>query len=284
MIKQLKLPSALWSDNEVYTDYSVRAANYGRDTCSLAALSATQDYFYFGLYKQFSKVYIEVSTANAAAIALDWEYYNGTAWTDIVNDVDDTLGFSRSGFIQWDVNQTAWATTTVNSIASKYWVRFRPASNFDAGAAIYGVNIVYSDDQDLIMEAPEVASYYPASTSSFILRHQAARDDIVQDIRNSGKYKVSYADGLFRNVDVWDLLDIDEIRVWSKYLVLSKIFENLSTVKDDVYWARSEGYKAKAGTASKLYYLTLDGDDDGVTDIEERLATTFGSISIIKTG
>ena len=284
MIKQLKLPSVLWDNNSVFTDYSVKAANFGRDTCSLAALSATEDYFYFLNYKQFSAIYVEVSTANASAIALDLEYYNGTTWTDIVGDVDDTLGFSRSGFIQWNVNQTDWATVTVNSITDKYGIRFRPASNFDAGAAIYGVNIVYSDDQDLLMEAPEVANYLPASTSSFILRHQAARDDIVQDIRNSGKYKINYSDGQNKNIDVWDFLDIDEIRVWSKYLVLSKIFENLSTVKDDVYWARAEGFKNKALTAAKLYYLTLDIDDDGITDVEERLGTSFGSISIIKTG
>ena len=64
--------------------------------------------------------------------------------------------------------------------------------------------------------------------------------------------------------------------------MLSKIFENLSKSEDDISWSRSQQYMKKASQAGNLYYATLDLDDDGILDVEERLSSNFKSASIVK--
>lgn len=280
MLKQSSL-SVFWDDNGSFTNHSLAAQNYDRDTLSLASLSATQDYLYLGLYKKFHSVYVEMSTPNDAAKTFTVQYYNGSTWASVTNLTDDTKGFSRSGFLRFDPNPTDWAATTINS-TEKYWVRLRPDGNFDADCAAQGINIVYSDDNELTAEVPGLLNQLASGENSFILRHQASRDDIVQHIRNKGKFKERYSDGNTYQIDAWDFLDIEEIKNWSKYLTLSKIFENLSTREDDVYWIKSKRFLDKANEASNLYYATLDLDDDGNLDIEERLGTFLKSSTLVR--
>lgn len=280
MLKQSK-PSVLWSDNGVFTDHTLAAQSFDRDTMSLAALSSTQDYLYFGLYKQFSSIYVEVSTANAAAKTLAVQYYDGTTWSSVTNLIDDTKGFSRSGFLRFDPSPSGWDNTTVNSV-DKFWIRIRPTADFDAGCALQGMNIVYSDDQDLLSEEPNLLNQRASGETTFILRHQSSRDDIVQHIRNKGKYKESNATGEAKQIDVWDFLDIEEIKQWSKYLTLSKIYESLSTKEDDIYWVKATRFKDKAEAASNIYYSTIDTDDDGAPDIEEKLGTMMSSSTLVR--
>jgi hypothetical protein len=280
MLKQLNPPSVLWDDNGVFSDGSQSCLDYSRDTFALTSLSSTQDYIYFGLYKAFSGLYIEVGVANAAAKTLAVQYYNGTTWASITGLIDESKGLSRSGFFQF-TKPTDWAATTVNSI-SKYWIRMRPTADFDSTCTLKGMNIVYSDDQDLKDEVPEIMNWAASTETTYILRHQSARDDIVQSIRNKGQFKQSNSTGLPLQIEPFDLLDIEEVRQWSKYLALSKIFENLSKDKDDIYMARSKMYSDRARDAGKLYYASLDLDDDGVTDLEERLGTNFGTSTLVR--
>ncbi len=287
MIKQFRMPTVLWSDNAVFSDLSQSALDLSRDNFALASLSHTQDYIYFGLYKQFSSIYVEMYTANAAATTFAIEYYDGSSWTAIANPLDETKGFSRSGFIKWDLNQTNWASTTINSI-DKYYIRMRPAADFDAGCIVRGINIVFSDDQDLKQEIPDVANFLSSAETSFILIHQACRDDIIQNIRNSGKVKYNpflvntLIDNSFLEVDAWDFLEIDQIRQWSKYLALSKIMENMSKAENDIYWIRHKRFDEKAKEAASLYYITLDITDDGKKDPGETVTRGYSSGRLVR--
>ncbi len=280
MLKQDRPPSVFWDDNGSFSDGSQKALDYSRDAFALTSLSATEDYLYFGLYKPFSGVYVEVGVANAAAKTFTAQYYDGTTWTALSGVLDDTLGFSRSGFLRF-TKPSDWDNTTINSV-DKFWIRLRPSANFDSGCTLQGMNIVYSDDQDLKSEVPEILRHIYSGETTYILRHQAARDDIIQDIRNSGKYKQNATDGLVYQVDVWDILDIEEVKQWSKYLALSKIYYNIFTEENDAYHLRAKYFENKAKDAAKLYYATLDLDDDGIKDIDERLGTNFSSGRLVR--
>src|SRR5207302_1987277 len=90
-------------------------------------------WLYLGRRKPFSSVFVQVTNGyeNAVTATLTAQYWNGTAWTSLPLPVEDTNGFSRSGFIKWDmpldpslegIDALLWASSSVNSI-SKFWMR-----------------------------------------------------------------------------------------------------------------------------------------------------------------
>lgn len=255
-------------DNGTFADYTLDARDYIRDSISVD-FTALEDYLYLGLYKPFYSSYMEFSTASALSQAITWEYWNGSAWTALsVND--ETKNFSRSGFINWNRPLSDWAATTVNS-EEKYWIRAR--LSLDETIVIQGWNIVFADDNDLAAEQRDMGTnrFKFKGDNSFIAYHVAARNEIVQSIRNSGNAtRVDNSDQL-NNFTKWDILDIGEIREAAKFLALSKINFDVSDNVDDKYYQRFSDYRNRFGEAYKLWFRSLDMDDDGVMDDDERL-------------
>lgn len=282
-------PRVLFSDNGVFTDISLNMLNYGADTSTVAVVAA-EDKIYFGRVKPFAAIYVEMGTANTNASTMSVKYYDqdAAAFTNVTNLVDETKGFTRSGFIQFqnpasDISGTVWDTTTVNSV-ERYWVEITFSASFSAGTALKGMNIVYSDDKDMNRVYDGVTNFFRSGTTTGILYHEQARREIVQALRKDGHFKMRLGaqnnDGMPAQIDEWDLHAIEEVNLWSTYLSMSYLFENLSTQADD-NWARlSAKYYLKAQEMKQAYYLTLDLNDDGVVDSDERLGTQniFGTV------
>jgi len=106
-----------------YTDDTTEAGT--EDGTSFEVMDSTEDYLYMGLSTTFAGISFEWDV-RGSNYTLHCEYWNGTAWTELdisgATFTDDTSNFESDGRIYWDI-PTNWATRTVNSIASKYWVR-----------------------------------------------------------------------------------------------------------------------------------------------------------------
>lgn len=251
--------------DSTFTDHSYGAADFSRDPFSLTLNSATS-YLYVGYYKPINALYFELATPNGNAASLTFEYYNGTAWTALTVR-DETNGLTRSGFILWD-RPALMASTTINSVA-KFYVRCRPSATTTA-ISVRGLNLVFCDDNSLKQEFYEVdnSSLIPAGQSSHIMSHVAARNQIMQELRNKGFVKYNSATGE-ESLTQWDLLDIFETKEAAKYLALSKIFFSLSDQQDDNWAKKHTEYADRYDATMKALELTLDSDDDGVVDDEE---------------
>jgi hypothetical protein len=87
--------------------------------------TATGDAIYIGGNKQFSAIQIYLTTpASYSDITLEWQYWNGTAWTTLTV-TDESNGFTNTMEKVWEITFTPpadWATTTVNGVTA-YWVR-----------------------------------------------------------------------------------------------------------------------------------------------------------------
>jgi hypothetical protein len=153
-----------------------------------------------------------------------------------------------------------------------------------------GVNIVYADDNQLAAEVRIINDYLAEGDTSFIAYHLAARDDIVQTLRNGGNIKqvpdnnnegFDFMFSIDRTIQMnkWDLLDVGEITQAAKYLCLAKIFFDVSENVDDKAYIRWRDYMDKYGQAFRLYYLSLDLDDDGNVDEVERNRTQSITLS-----
>ena len=256
--------SILHDDNSSFLEYTSIAWDYSRDDFVLPMVSA-DDYLYVGYEKPINALYIEMSAVNTVANTLTIEFHNGTAWGSVADLYEDTRGMTRSGFTQWSRNQTDEALTTINSI-EKYWYRISASADFSTGTSVMAINLVLSDDNDLKGEWYEVLNMLPSNEDSFILKHVASRNQIIQKIRNDGKFKTEVTTGTFLDIDVFDLLQYDQLRQASKYLTLSKIFFNLHDDVDDVHLQKSDKYNRMYIEAVDLFYLDLDKDNDGIRD------------------
>lgn len=249
------------------TDYSNSAFDFSRDTFSLTLLST--DYLYIGFSKPINSVYVQLNTVNTNANTLTAQYHNGSTWTALSNVYDDTKGFTRSGFITWDRNQSNEAATTVNS-ESAYWIRLQPSVSHSA-TVVQAINFIFVDDNELTLEVPEITdTQHLTGKTSHILTHVAVRNQILQDLNNKSYYKLNPTTGIKEDLTCWDILDANQIKQAATFLALSKIYFNFSDSPGDKYSEKSAYYNNKYKEAFQLSRLSLDVDDDGLSDVEEK--------------
>jgi len=261
--------------NSTFSDYSREALDFDRDTFTITLDSSTS-YLYVGFYKSINIAYMELGTANTNAGVLAGEYYNGTAWVALTGLYDETNSMTRSGFLQWDRNLLNESVVTINS-EEMYFYRFRPSVTHSA-TVVNGLNLVFADDNDLKRENYEISDALPSGESSFILAHVAARDEIIQYLRNSGHYKQSLSDGLNKDITIFDILDMGQIKLAATYLAMSKVMLSRQDEVDDYYMQQSRHYRSMYSTAIKTFYLDLDQNDDGIKDVSEQLGSATGRL------
>lgn len=269
MLRTKNKLTVLHDDNSTFADYSNESLDFDRDFFTME-LSAASDYLYIGFTKPISEIFFEIKNPNTVTATLDGEFYNGTTWTDLVGLYDETRSFKRSGYITWDRNQTDEAQVAVNS-STKNWVRFRPS--VDLSVTIFaGINIIFASDRDLKGEFFEIGQFLPKGADSHILTHVAARDEIIQYLRNGGHFKQDLNTGRLKDITAFDLLDLGQIKQPAINLTLSKIFSNASDQVDDNWSEKASHYRSLYNASMKLFYLDIDSDDDGKQDDEERMA------------
>ena len=262
--------TVLHDDNGTFTDYSNEALDFDRDDFTIAMDSATGRVL-VGFTKPINVFFVEFTTANTNAGSLTGKYYNGTAFTELSGYIDETDSFTRSAFVRWDRNQTDEEKTTIDS-KERFWYEFTTDATHSA-TVFAGLNIVFADDQDLKRECFEVSEFKPTGEDSHILTHVAARDHIIQFLRNSGHFKASNETGRLKDITAFDILDVGQVKLAATYLALSKIYLNLSDEDEDQFIQKHRLYNKLYDSAIRTFYLDLDADDDGIHDTEERLAS-----------
>lgn len=262
--------NVLHNDNSSYIDLSNDLEDYLRDDTALTFV-ALEDELLIGLYKPFDSVYIELTTA-ATATNLTFEYSTAASFNALIVK-DDTKNLIRNGFVSWDRTQTDWELQTIDG-KELYWVKITADADFTA--TLRGLNILFNDDNSLLAESSRINRYLPKNETSFVKFHVAARNEIVQTLRNGGSFKyegdASFTLNPMRNITKWDILDIGEISEAAKFLTLAKIyFENSVNIDDKEYQKYNDNYEF-FGNAFKLFFMSIDKDDDGVIDEQtERL-------------
>jgi hypothetical protein len=257
--------TVLHDDNGTVSNHSDSAADYIRDEF-IFSLSSTEDYLYVGYMKPFNATFVALTTPNVNANSLQAEYYNGTTWTSL-SLIDETRGFTRSGFLFWD--KSDMKQVSVGGI-SKYYIRIRPSA--DHSATTYrGINILFADDNALKQEFFEVdnQNLLPSGESSHLVQHVGARNMILQMLRNKGILKQSSGSSSLKDLTAFDLHNLEQVRQAAVMLTLSKIFFMLSDSKEDTWWSKYEEYQDKFEESFELLLLALDTDDDGQEDVSE---------------
>lgn len=251
------------NDGGTETDYSMQAQDFKRDSFSIQL--TTDDFIYVGYEKLINALYIQMNTPNTIASSLTVEYYSESGWATL-EACDETLAFTRNGFITWE-RPTDGANVTV---AGKELCWFRISSNDDIDAVDFeAISLLFSDDHTICAYEPSLNDpcFYAEGETSHLLRHLAARNYIMSKIRR--KYSKEEG-GVTKNVNMWDVLDIFEIREAANYYAISQIYFNLAEGPDDAYWAKYVEYKEMFDEAMSLGILSIDQNGDGQANESEK--------------
>ena len=253
------------------TDVSLILENYISD--DLTENFSVGQFFYVGYYKPIDSLYIELTTQNTAN-NLVLEYYNGTNWVPLVK-TDKTFGLKRSGFISWARNIDNQKENMVNGYTA-YWYRLSIDTTTIVNLSVKGINLVFSDDNDLKETYPSIMDYLPQGAVSFIGFHVSARNQILTYLRNKGK-SVSTL-GVNKMLDQFDLHNYEEVKQASKYKALSTIFFNESDTVDDKWYQKAKDFDRLYGESINLNFLSLDENDDGKEEPIETQALQYVKI------
>lgn len=234
---------------------------------ALAFPMTTSDFFYLGFKERFTTRYFYFSTANINVCALTVEYWNGSAWAAVEDLVDQTLGFTRSGFISW-INNTDWHTSTqapINDL-KLYWIRVKVSANLSAGTQLQALLNLFSDDVLLRAYYPEIVDdsrYLPPGRTDFIEQHKAAKDLVVLRLTQMKSIEKES-----------QIIEVNEVAVAAThacaYLILNPI-----AVDESTRLRRDKAFD-DFNLELKQMQASFDLDEDGVIDsTEEKLGTIF---------
>jgi len=266
--------TVLWDDNSSFIDMTNDMLDFGRDPVDFEFVSL-EDKLYVGNEKPIDKFFAQMLTANTNANTLTLKYYNGTSFVSVSGFLDDSRGFTRSGFVSWTRpttdNETLEVQTTING-SEQYWYEITTSADHSAGSKIQALNLVFSDDQDIKREIPELITKtgnFPSGETSHILQHVSSRDEIIQEINRWEVRKRKDNETFSNNITAWDLLDSAQVRLASTYLTISKIYFNLTDATDSTEKEKSQAYYLKYKQALDLFIVEIDINDNGQRDTSD---------------
>lgn len=258
----------IFKDNK---DISLLLENYILD--SFIEDLTTSETIDFGFFKPINNIFLEITGQNVLN-TVQVEFWNGSSWS-ILESIDRTSGFNRSGFISWERNIDAQKESLLHG-KTLFWYRIKVLTNDVPALELKGINLVFSDDNDLKSTYPDIMEYIHEGESSFISYHQSARDFIINYLRNKGKTVSKY--GAYKLLDQFDLHNFEEVRQASKYKALAMIFFNESDAIDDKWYQKAKDFDRLYAEAISMDLLSLDTNNDGKIDQSENQAVQFITI------
>lgn len=145
-----------YDDNlATYTDKTDEVNSSSETPFSLfASTPAANDYVYIGSNQRFFGLDINLATDGTGSPAIDWEYYNGSAWADITESETDSGAstFTNSGKFTWSF-PWGWTRNSVNSVTN-YWLRGKLTSGYTIPPVCATISI--QDSVSLILEPRQI--------------------------------------------------------------------------------------------------------------------------------
>jgi hypothetical protein len=192
----------LYSNNGTIEDFSVALSSYSQGSKAFTYV-AGEDYIYIGSRLPFNHIYFKLSTPSSNIVSMSVQYYDGNAWVNTVEVIDETNGFTQSGFVQFTPDrQKGWVQKSTNyggetveglttvTIYDLYWVRISFSGNLTASTLAWVGNL-FSNDSDLGTEYPDLVrpntlTSFKAGKTNWEDQHVRAAQILVDDLINKG--------------------------------------------------------------------------------------------------
>ena len=120
---------------------------------------------------------------------------------------------------------------------------------------------LFSSDSELLPYEPDILNYVRAGRNSYLDVHRAAQDRIIKWL---DEHRIWDVEG--NRLDKNDIIDLEEVNDWSKFMTLKFIFEGLSNATDDIFHEKALRYKQMEIEARNRAAFRLDRDNDGTEE------------------
>lgn len=130
---------------------------------------------------------------------------------------------------------------------------------------------LFSSDKDLVAHEANIFDYLPKGFSSFNHVHRSAQQLILDSLSQRGYYTDTGVP-LAKN----DLFNVEEVKQWSKFLVLSMIFSNAQNEVGDFFSQKAQSYKDLSERSASRAFITLDPEQSGSP--EQVISLTSGRL------
>lgn len=156
------------------------------DTLDFAITSS--DKLYLGFRKPFASRYFAMDTLNTNPSVLSVKYWDGEAFVSVEDLIDQTRGFTKSGFVAWTNPDSNWDKKAISPISDVelYWIEISVSADMSAGTKIQGILNIFCDDELLATYYPDLINdtrWIPANQTNFLPQYVSAKDEIVTRLR-----------------------------------------------------------------------------------------------------
>ena len=189
----------LYSLNGALTDVSDELQN---GTGYVTPMTLNQDYIYIGQYMPFNNFFALMKVLNTTPANLTLQYFDGSTWVNVVDMIDSTKGFTKTGVIQftpdksnsWEVVEDTSEVSSTFELKTKkiynlYWIRIKSSATMSLTTAIEKLTYCFCDTADLKKSFSEIDSYLPAirpSASDWYPEIIDASEQVAIDLKGKG--------------------------------------------------------------------------------------------------
>lgn len=213
---------------------------------------------YIGFSKPIKNFYVHLKTPSLTDMALIFQHSTTSGMTAIPNVFDETRGFSKSGFIQYE--EIGVNNFSVNGM-QKYWIKISSPLNSEE-ISLCAINMLLNSIYDLTAKYPQINEEdFLLGKASLHVAIENARNEIVARL-----VRLGIETNQKTRITVFDLLDIQEIREASTCLTLANIFEMVSDNNEDKFFRLSKAFFKKYDDSIKLFTLTIDKNQTGIQE------------------
>lgn len=201
------------------------------------------------------------TTKDEAAISLvEIEPESGFGFIDV------TGNSVRDWFLDFQYN-----TDGVKTVSCRITTTGSPETvTFDITCLTEADDKLFSDDDDFLQHESDVLKYLKNGKNSFKNYHREAQRMILEYI-----YRIGITDRDGNQLTKDALIDVDEVRFWSKYTTLALIMFDQSTTPGDQFALLAQNYMSKANDSRHDSIIKLDINGDGTIDSKEHVDITW---------
>jgi len=178
---------------------------------------------------------------------------------------------ATAGFIDWVYSASGVETVTLYVQKNCPYASAEVEKNISIVTSAQ--DNLFSTDQDLRLHEPEILKWVVDGRSSFLDMHRRAQTLIMKWLDKEG-----YVDAFGNPFTKSAIVDVEEVKAWSTFLVLKLIFEGLSNAVDDIFDKKAKYYNGKMQEYRKKALLRIDIDGDGEVENYEGITPAFGFV------
>lgn len=197
-----------------------------------------------------------ISKGESAITLVEIEPYSGAGFIAVQGNPVKSSNF----YLDWEYDTAGTKTVSLRITTNGSPVTLTKT----VSCVLESTDKLFSSDNDLLKIDSGILKLLPEGKSSFKYIHREAQNEILEWLYTNGYTK---SDNVKFDKD--DIINIDEVNFWSKYMALRLIYSDNSNSLNDIYSGQAKDAENKEHKWRQKAILKIDVNGDGIQDATE---------------